>query len=130
MSVVSKTAATNAVSPYFVSSLAGPRLFGRRVEKGEELRLSEHQARALLLTGEIVSDKDVVDDPFGEVARKAEAAKAAAAAEAAADKEAADAKAVADKAVADAKAVADKAIADAKAAKPKASDTPLPPAAG
>ncbi len=113
MSVVSKTAETNTVTTYFVSALAGPRLNRRRVEKGDEVEMTEHQARALLLSGDLVDDEAKVDDPFGAVARAAEA-------KAAADKEAADAKAAADKAAADAKAVADRAAADKVAADARA----------
>ena len=101
MSVVTRNADTNAVSSYFVSKLCGPRLNKVRVTKGDEVRMTEYQARALVASGELVTDKDRIDDPFGEVA-------AAADAKAAADKEAAEAKAAADKAAADAKAAAQK----------------------
>ena len=108
MSVVSKTAATNTVSTFYVSCLAGPRLGKTRVAKGDKVEMSEHQARGLLLSGDLVKDEALVDDPFGE---KAAAAKLAQ------EKAASDADAAAKlKAAADARAAADKAAATAQAA--------------
>lgn len=123
--VVTKTAETNAVSTYYVSALAGPKVAGRRVAKGDALSLSEHQARGELATGALVTDESRVDDPFNEKALAEARAKAEEEARAAAAKAAADAKAVADKAAAEAKAAAEKG-----APKSKPADATTPPAAG
>ena len=108
VAVVSKTAESNAVSTYYVSSVAGPKVACRRVKKGDKLELTEHQARAELASGALVTKAELVDDPWGEKATAA--AKAGAATKADAD---ADAKA---KAAADAQAAADRAAEEAAAA--------------
>ena len=126
MSVVSKTAATNLVSTYHVSCLAGPRLGKTRVVKGDAIEMSEYQARALLLSGEVVADEALIDDPFGERVAAAEAAGAKAAADARAAEEA-DAAAKL-KAAADAQAAADKAAEAAAAAKASEHDADAPAA--
>jgi len=100
---------------YYVSKLAGPKVAGVRVGRGEALELTEHQARGELSSGALVTDEALVDDPWGE-AERAAAEKVAADAKARADQAAADAKAASDKATAD-KASADaKSAADAKTA--------------
>lgn len=108
MPVVSRTAETNAVSTYFVSKLAGPRIGKVRVSKGEELRMTEYQARGLLASGSLVTSKDLVDDPWGEVA-------AAAKAQAEADKAVAEQKARDAQAAAEAEAAQKAAEAEAAA---------------
>lgn len=77
--VVSRTPETNAVTTYYVSCLAGPRIAKKRVAKGEAVELTEYQARAELASGALVTDKALVDDPWGEA--KADAAAKAKAAD-------------------------------------------------
>ena len=106
MSVISKTAETNAVRTFYVTALAGPRIDKTRVAKGDPVRMSEHQARALLASGALVDDEAKVDDPFGEKAAAAER-------QAAADKLAAEQKAAEDRAAAEAAAAQKQAEAEA-----------------